>query len=446
MNKKLIILLCCGLAGPVVTPAQQITFYRDIAPILQQHCVTCHRPGGAGPFPLITYEDAAKRARFIRQVINSGYMPPWKADTSYRHFCNERALSRQEISLINRWIDRQAPAGKKNFEAADILKNYTEGTQYGRKADLTLKMDHPYLIKGDNKERFVYVKLPYEMQDSANVEAVEFICDNKKIIHHANYAFYDTVAGVNIYEGSGIAVMNQYAPEDPAQLKQFDPYVRGNRMIHYGGYIPGSSYEAFPENMGFVMPRKGVIVLTLHLSPSALDTSFIAGVHLFFKKTPVRRKTEIVSIGSGGLGTIKPALILLPGRVDSFEAKAIAGKDQSLLYVWPHMHLLGKSFSAYAVTPAGDTIHLVRVPHWDFNWQQLYKFRHLVHIPKGSLIVVKGVYDNTADNPRNPNNPPKMVFSDEKDVMRTTDEMLTLIMIYVPYEPGDEKIALCNDK
>lgn len=442
MRRKLLLFILPGIFSLEFAQGQKPVFYQDIAPVIHSHCTTCHRPDAAAPFSLISYEDVAKRAHFIEKVITTGYMPPWRADTSYVHYCNERVLTQREVQLITRWVSDGMPKGKKNFDEAQILRQYTGGTAYSRPPDLVIKMDHPFRVKGDNKDRFVMIKLPYALAEDKNVEAVEFFANNKKFIHHANYAFYDTVPGVSIYTGGEPAV----TLEDPGQaFAQFDPYMRGGRpMVHYGGWIPGSSYESFPADMGFVLPKKGVVVLTLHFAPTAVDTEIVAGLHLFFKKEPIKRKVEIISIGSGGVGQIDPPLVVFANSVDSFYAKAKTTQDQSLLYVWPHMHLLGKSFKAFAVTPAGDTIPLVRIPRWDFSWQELYEFKKLVYIPRGSVITVKGVYDNTRDNPRNPNNPPKTVFSDEEEAMRTTDEMLTLIFIYVPYQPGDENISLCN--
>lgn len=427
---------------PATVSAQKPDFYGDIAPVVHAHCTGCHRPDGGAPFSLISYEDVAKRAHFIEQVVSAGYMPPWRADTAYLHYCNERVLTAEEAGKIKQWVAEGMPAGKKNFDEAQILRQYTEGTAYSRAPDLTITMKHPFHLPGDNRERFIMVKLPYALPDDENVEAVEFFANNKKFIHHANYAFYDTVPGVSIYAGGEPLVT---LGDTGQNFSPFDPYMRNSRpMVHYGGWIPGSSYESFPADMGFILPRKGVVILTLHFSPGAVDTEIVAGVHLFFKKTPVTRPVKIISIGSGGIGQISPPLVIFANSVDSFYARVQTAEDQSLLYVWPHMHLLGKSLRAFAVTPQGDTIPLVHIPKWDFNWQELYKFKKLVHIPKGSIITVKGVYDNTSDNPRNPNHPPKTVFSDEVEAMRTTDEMLTLIFIYVPYQPGDENIPLCR--
>ncbi|MNY04696.1 hypothetical protein D3C86_1373880 [compost metagenome] len=150
----------------------------------------------------------------------------------------------------------------------------------------------------------------------------------------------------------------------------------------------------------------------------------------------------MISLGSGGIGekSIEPYFMIPADSVRKFNLKITTPEDQSLLYVWPHMHLLGKDFKAYAISPQGDTIKLVSIPSWDFRWQEIYRFKKLVRIPKGSVLTIEGTYDNRKENPNNPNNPPKMVFS-AKD-MKSTDEMMTLVMVFLPFKEGDEALFL----
>ena len=147
------------------------------------------------------------------------------------------------------------------------------------------------------------------------------------------------------------------------------------------------------------------------------------------------------TLSTGKRAEVTPALIVPPNTVKSFKAVKVIEKDISLLTVIPHMHLIGKTFKAYALTPQGDTINLVRINKWDFRWQYFCTFKKMVKIPAGSRIVAEGVYDNTAQNPNNPYNPPRELR--ERDgSMRTTDEMFQLICVYVNYKPGDENIPL----
>ena len=416
--------------------AQTPTYYKDIAPIILAHCAPCHQPKEAAPFSLLSYEDVAKRASFIKKVVSSHYMPPWRADRTYSHFANERSLTEAQIALLVQWVDNKMPAG--NPADAPRIQPPMAGTLYHRQPDLVLTADS-FHLPGDNGERFVLFKIPFDLRDSANVEAIEFFCSNKRLIHHANYA-------IQAVPDTSIDILNT-APyvnaTDDARSKvdQYMPYRK--IMSYYGGWIPGTSYEYFPKEFGWVFPKRGVILLTVHYAPSATDETSVCGVNLFFKKTPITRVMKVVSFGSGGIGEgqIEPIFYIKAGAVQTFHLEVTnPNEDQSLLYVWPHMHLLGKEYKAYITTPSGDTIRLVHIPDWDFRWQEIYRFRHPVKVVKGSVIHLEGTYDNTADNPFNPNSPPKNVFS--MGDMKTTDEMMTLMMGFLPYKEGDENIDL----
>ncbi len=417
--------------------AQDITYYKDIAPLIETKCASCHKPGDSGPFSLLTYEDVAKRASFISKVVQSHYMPPWRPDKHYVSFANERSLTDSEIDVIAQWVNNKMPKGKEPANA--VKKNTIPSTRYNRKPDLTLQASDTFHVTGDNLERFVVYKIPFELKDSANVEAVEFYSNNKKLIHHANYAVH-SVPDENIDIHKTLPFIN-LTEDDRRKFDQYRPYQK--IMTYYGGWIPGASYESYPKEFGWVMPKRGVILLTVHYGPSATDEESISGIHLFFTKTPVARKVKVISFGSGGIGEreIDPPFFIKANQEQKFTLEVTnPNDDQSILYVWPHMHLIGKSFKAYLTSAAGDTTRLVNIPQWDFRWQEIYRFKHLVKVTKGSVIHIECVYDNTPANPFNPNSPPKNIFS--RGDMQTTDEMMTLMMIFLPYKEGDEKIEL----
>jgi Copper type II ascorbate-dependent monooxygenase, C-terminal domain len=447
MQKPLLFLLVCvfrflPLQGQTVT-------YATVQPIFVNKCGPCHRPGDAGPFPLGTYADVSKRLSFIRDVIARDYMPPWKADPHYREFANTRALAPAEKSLLIRWIDAGGPQGNQKHQKSEKVGSINEQailkkeellkvTAYSRKPDLTLKLDSAFTVVGDNVERFIDFKIPFEFKDEKNVEAIEFVTNNKRIIHHINYGFYEVAdSSIQIFGGKNLI--------DPTDLNGTDPNLftpLKKKMIYYTGWIPGASVENYPKGFGWGLPRRGVMILTAHYMATAVDERSIVGVNLFFRKDSIRRHIRIISLGSGGIAEndISPPLIIPPNQLSTYHLKVRTQEEQSLLYVWPHMHLLGKEFYAYAVTPDNDTIPLVHIPDWDFKWQELYKFRSLIRIPKGSVINLDCTYDNTANNPSNPNNPPKRIFSFGD--MSATNEMMTLLLIYVPYREGDEKVSL----
>jgi hypothetical protein len=421
------------------TQAQSYTWTDDIEPIITLNCTPCHKPGEAGPFNLISYQDVAKRAKFVKEVVQSGYMPPWKADNSYVHFANDRSLSTVDINKIVSWVDNGAPQGKPSKNTKSVQESIITGTAYHRKPDLTLQMEDSFQVIGGNIEQFVIFKLPFELSDSFNIEAIEFVANNKSLVHHVNYAIHAVPdQRIDLYKSHKLINLTF---DDRRKFDQYQPYRR--TITYYGGWIPGARYEAYPQDFGWVLPKRGVILMTVHFSPVGVDEVFKGGVNLFFKKTPVKRPVKVVSFGSGGIGErqIEPIFYIKANEKQKFTLEVTnPNEDQSLLHVWPHMHLIGKSFKAYALTQGGDTIRLVNIPNWDFRWQEIYQFRSPVKIPKGSVVRLECEYDNTADNPFNPNSPPKTIFS--QGDMKTTDEMMTLMMIFTPYKQGDEKIKL----
>lgn len=416
--------------------AQKFTFYQDVQPIIHAHCAGCHRPGEAAPFNLITYNDISKRSDFIKKVTTNGYMPPWYANDHYTDFTNKRQLTEAQIQTIGSWIDDGMPKGKVNLEAETKLLERTEaGTAYHRKPDLTLKMAQAYLQKGDGEERFMVFKIPFELPAEANVEAVEFTSNNKKIIHHANYAVHPVEdPGIDIH--TTVSQIN-LGTDEKYNYDQWLPYKK--KMVYYGGWIPGSSYESYPAGVGWKMPKRGVILLTIHFGPAGKDAESIDGVNFFFKSEPIQRTVKVISLGSGGIGQkdIDPPLMIFANDKSTHHLQVTnRNEDISLLYVWPHMHQIGAEFKAYATTPT-DTIPLVHIPKWDFRWQELYRYRRPVVLRRGSVINIDGTYDNTAENPANPFNPPKLILSTGD--MRSDQEMLTLLLVYVPYQDDDEK-------
>ena len=436
MRYLLLLLLFFTNAGELT--AQEITWYKDIAPLIQNKCASCHHEGGGAPFSLLSYEDVTKRASFIKDVVKSRYMPPWRPDNSYVHFANDRSLSQNEIDLLVKWIDNKKPKGKE-ANAVKTADNFIAATKYSRKPDLVLKVADSFLVKGDNTERFVIFKIPFELDNYENVEAAEVYSNNKKLIHHANYEIHEVAdTSVDIY--STVSYIN-LTEDDRSKYEQYKPYRK--TITYYGGWIPGTTYEYYPNEFGWVMPKRGVILLTVHFGPNAVDEKSISGLNLFFKQTPVTRPVKVISFGSGGIGQkqITPAFYINPNETKTFTLDVTnPASDLSVMYVWPHMHYIGKEFTAYIIKPGGDTVKLVHIPAWDFRWQEIYRFKKFVKVPRGSVLHIEGTYDNTAENPANPNNPPQTIMS--VGDMRSTDERMTLLMVYLPYKEGDENISL----
>ncbi|SEN38209.1 Copper type II ascorbate-dependent monooxygenase, C-terminal domain [bacterium A37T11] len=424
-------------------PVMAQNFYKDIKPIILKNCSPCHRPGEAAPFSLLTYTDVAKRTNFIKKVVSTKYMPPWKANNSYVHFGNDRSLSDNEIKTIVNWVNKGAKEGKQFVDDPFNQLRFSQ-TAYVRNPDLKLGILDTFLLKGDNRERFVEFKIPFELASDFNVEAVEFYSNNKKIIHHANYA-------IQMVEDRKIQLASppSYINYTDGTKYYVDPYKEfKENLSYYGGWIPGSSYESYPNGIGWSLSRRGVVLLTVHYTPSAIDEKSVCGVNLFFTKNPIERKVKVVSFGSGGLGEldITPMFFKIPPNKESTYTLKFTNpsEDCSLLYIWPHMHFIGKEFKAYLTTTDNDTIPLIHIPQWDYRWQEMYRFKNFLKIPKGAVVHMECTYDNTSQNPHNPFNPPQDVYS--YGGMTSTQEMMTMLFIYIPYQTGDENLSTSNMK
>ncbi|MGB3077008.1 MAG: hypothetical protein WBB36_16915 [Chitinophagales bacterium] len=353
-----------------------ITFSNDVAPIIYDKCTKCHRPGTPAPFSLISYKDVAKRSKTIREIINKGIMPPWPADPSYTHFLGENQLSADQVSIINQWVDAGAPIG--DSSKIPPAPQFPTGSMIG-KPDMVLKIK-PFLVKGDHTDRFMVMKIPFELASDTFIRAIEFV-PGSKLVHHVNgrIIFYDDDKKQNIFAGEYALDTKEETRESVFRkmnlLNDDGSYPGNDHYIHSAtNYLPGVITMLYPESIGgFFVKRKGIIYLNdIHYGPAmedVLDTSY---VNIFFGATPSKRPVQEIQLGTLGISDIVPFLVIPPDTVMTFITRAKILSDISLLTVNPHMHLLGKSFVAYALKPNGDTLPLIRINHWDFRWQYFY--------------------------------------------------------------------------
>lgn len=421
--------------------------YNDIAPIIYSKCSSCHRQGSAAPFDLISYDDVKSHIKTVQLSINERLMPPWPADTSYSRFREEKMMTSQEIDLVNEWIKQGAAEG--NRDSLPSPPKFINGSALG-KPDMVLTFTKPFFIKGDNKDNFIMMKIPYELPNDTFIRAIEIVPDNTKLVHHINAHLvqYEDKAKKDIYSGKHFVnteLLNKRQSYEALNLPNDD---RSYPLLtpSVTNYLPGVETAIYPNGIGgFVVRKKGALLLdNIHYGPSPVDATDNTKFNIFFSPVPPKRPTKEFIVGTSGISPVVPPLVVPPNEIKKFTSSYRLPQDISLLTVNPHMHLLGKSFKAYAIDPRGDTIRIINIPKWDFRWQYFYTFKKAIHLSAGTLIVSEGVYDNTAENPLNPFNPPQQV-SERDGSMRTTDEMFQLICTYIPYQTGDENISLENE-
>jgi len=427
---------------------EQITFSEHIAPIIYENCTPCHRNNSAGPFSFTNYEEVKAKAKTIVKVTQSRFMPPWPADPNYSSFKEERILSEFEIALIKGWVDTDCLIG--DATKIPALPDYPEGSQIGI-PDLVLKFPEIQL-EGNNKDHFFLVKIPYDIPEDKYVKIIEFIPGTKKLAHHMNANLIEYMPGKkkNVFDGEKVIATNLAENADKVQTAMDNKNDDGSYPTLVPlvcNYLPGVSPAKYPAGIGgFRMSKQGAFFINdYHFGPTpkaVIDSSSI--LNIFFADAPPKRPTYEILMGSLGVAPVKPALVIPANEVKTFSIDYIVQDAMSVLTVNPHMHLLGKSFIAYAVTSKGDTIPMISIPKWDFRWQFFYTYKKVLVIPAGSTVHVEGTYDNTEKNINNPYFPPQVIIDrgDRFDSMKTTNEMLQFIITFMEYQPGDENLSL----
>lgn len=419
-------------------------FEKDVASIIYTNCTKCHNPNGVAPFSLTNYDNVKKRAKTIAYVTKNRIMPPWPADPEYSHFVGENLLSAAQIETLQEWVKSGCLPG--NLNHAPKPPEYKYKSFLG-KPDLVLEYKDTVFIKGNNLDQFYLMKFPYELNQDTIVKAIEFIPGNSKVVHHVNGHIiqYESgkkkniFGGKNIISSESIEADKVYEMLDVANDDGTYPLLTQSAV----NYLPGVLPTVYPEGLsGFKLHRQGAFLFKdIHYGPSSKDTFDVSRINVFFAKKMPKRITRELQMGTLGITDIEPPLVVPPNEIKKFITKAKINKDISILTINPHMHKLGKTFWAYAIQQNGDTIPLIKIRKWDFNWQYFYTFKKMVKIPAGSTIIVEGVFDNTIQNKNNPFHPPREV-SERAGSMRASDEMFQFIITLMDYEPGDEQISL----
>lgn len=377
---------------------QNPTFADDVAPILHRHCVTCHRPGEVAPFPLITYEDAKKRAGFISQITAEGKMPPWKAEPGYNRFHDERVLTPMEKDTLKAWAASGAEPG--DLTKAPRLRTIENGWRLG-KPDLVLEMPADFTVPAGGNDLYRCFVLPTGITEDKTVSAIEFRPGNHRVVHH----------GLVFLDKSGQARALDAKDREPGYGTFGGPGFLPTGGL--GGWAPGNIPRRLPEGLGRLLPKGADVVLQLHYHPSGKEEKDRSRVGIYFTPTPAREIVAMVPLLTRD--------IQIPAGEKRYHRHVEFTTPETLRVaaVTPHMHLLGKEMKVRAVTPQGKEIPLIWVKDWNFNWQDTYQCRELVEVPAGSKLMMDAWYDNSADNPLNPSVPPKPAKWGEQ----TQDEM-----------------------
>jgi peroxiredoxin len=394
----------------------KVTYAKDVAPILNRHCVACHRQGQVGPFTLDDYEQASAWSKEIVDYAKSRAMPPWKPTTNPDFYYNERRLTDAELAALEGWHAAGAPLGDpKDLPAPP---KFDEGWMLGT-PDAVLKAESGYVVgpKGRDEYRCYVIENPFD--EDKWVSGVEFRAGNLRSVHHI----------LGFLDGLNQAGKRDAADPGPG----YKSNGSGPMILPTGslaGWAPGNLPRMLPEGTARLLRKGEKIVLETHYHRTGRPEKDEGHqVALYFSKAPVKRQLHVHMIAQ--------PFLRIPAGAEAFAAGVTytVPKDVHALDVMPHMHLLGRKISVVATFPDGSKKDLVRVEDWDFNWQETYQFREMLKLPRGTKIRLDAVYDNSLKNPNNPSNPPRAVRWGEE----TTDEMCIAFIHFT--NDGDDLTA-----
>jgi peroxiredoxin len=360
----------------------EITFTKQVSRIVNERCAECHHPGTAAPFSLLSYDDVKNWSEMIKETVTQRRMPPWDADPRYGKFKNDLRMTNEEIETLVSWIDNGAPEG----DAKDLPEPrvFAEGWTID-KPDIVFAMPEEFTIKATGTVEYQYFVTPTNFKEDVWVQASEARPGNRKVVHHI-IAFIRE----NGTTAKGISGL---------------PAV--------GGFAPGEEPQHYPPGVGFKIPAGADIVWQVHYTPTGKVEKDRSEVGLVLCKEPPQRAAK-------GGGAFNFAFSIPPGA-ESHQVVSSKkfSQDVELMSLMPHMHVRGKDFRYTAQYSDGRTEILLNVPNYDFNWQHRYLFAEPLHIPKGTTIECVAHFDNSADNPANPDPTKEVRWGDQ-----TWEEMM----------------------
>lgn len=412
--KKLYTLLF--IAGIFLIPSANAQLvYKDVAGIFYSRCTQCHHVGGGGPMSLMNYSETAPWSPFIQTNLQSGKMPPWPPDTTYSRFMHERLITTSEKNAILSWIAGGSQMGDTTIaNGCPPAPVYTKYKLNGT-PDLILKIP-TFTSNGGATDAYNCFSLPTGLTQDRIIRAFEVIPGNPGIVHH-----------VVIKVDSTGTVTSDLSGGCFSQPGDFDLDV----------YAPGGAPTVFPGQaplkMGIRLKAGSNLNLQIHYPAGTSGQQDSTQIRMYFYPlgTPGIRNVNVETTLQNW------NMFILANTTPTYNASWNPPGDISIFGTFPHSHLLCKTMTNWADNGA-NTIPLIKINNWDFEWQGFYFFKKMVKIPSGYTVRGSHLYDNTTNNPNNPNSPPQLVIAGTG----TMDEMLFDSFQWLPYQPGDENIDI----
>lgn len=403
------------------------TWSRDIASVLYNNCATCHHPGGAAPFSLLTYADAKRWGPQLMAVTQSRFMPPWLPEPGYGDFADARRLSDHDRALIKQWVTNKMPQGEPAMAPAP--PRYDSNWLMG-KPDLVLKVAHPFTLPGGGTDVFRNFILPYPLSRTHYVRAMEIRPGTPQIVHHANITIDRT------------GFLRRQFPNDwqnglPGMELMVDAGNRFDPDSHFLFWKPDTPALVEPAGMPWRLDPGNDLILNMHLKPSGKSETLDAEVGLYFTPDPPAKQPMLIALERDD------ALDIPAGDANFVVEDSLAlPEDVEVLGVYPHAHYLGRDMQGWAILPDGKKKWLIWIRNWDIDRQAVYRYKEPVFLPKGTVLHMRYIYDNSSSNIHNPHSPPVRVRAGN----RSEDEMAHLwfqvLPVNVPPGAPDPRLLL----
>lgn len=410
---------------PAPAASGKVTYHKDVQPILQQHCVQCHRPGDVAPFALTTYKKAVTWASDIKEYTNSKKMPPWKPTSDFAMH-GERKLSDAEIGTLAAWVDGGTPVGEP--KDAPEPRRFTEGWHLGE-PDLVLTVPEEFSLGAAGADVYRCFVLPTNLAEDKYVTTIEVRPGNRRAVHHAVIVHDSEGRARKLEEQEKERVKKMKLPDAgpgyqvPLSLSFLPGFLPEGGL---GGWAPGMVPRHLPEGTGYLLPKGADVVLQLHYHRTGRVEKDRTSLGIYFSKKKENRRLRDV--------TLPGPFLYIPAGDNKFKVEGTIWlrQDCEIQNVMPHMHLLGRTIKMTMTPPDGKPKTLVDIRDWDFEWQELYFPREPIKVKSGTRFDIEGVFDNSAKNERNPFSPPRNVYPG----MQTTNEMCVGFLGLTADKPG----------
>ena len=426
-----LLVLCVFATALSAADLPKVTYYRDVAGILQEHCQSCHRPGEIGPMSFGSYQEVRPWAKAIREAVLTRKMPPWFAEKNVGKFHNDPSLSQQDIDKLAAWAETGAAVGDPHDAPAP--RTFVDGWNIGT-PDAIFEMPEPYEVPASGTLEYTYLIVPTGFKEDRWLVGAEVRPGNRAVVHHAQIFIREPGSQwLRAYPvGRSFVPKEQIRTASTPRPAATTSAGAGALEQVIASYSPGKPAKNLPPGYGMLVPAGSDLVFQLHYTPSGAASPDRSRVGFVYAKSVVEKRVLHLSAFNDGFA-IPPGAANYP-----VSGSAELGVDCELIDLHPHMHLRGQSMALAVQYPTGERDELLRVPKYDFGWQQTYELSEPKNLPKGTVLKADATFDNSANNRYNPDPKKEVRWGDQS----WEEMMVGFFDVAVPVDTDPRKLIV----